>query len=229
MKKTFLALTLLSFATAQAATTSTPLEKELDTLAVPADTAMVSTAKDKLYAIQTRYSPLAGRNEFAVTGGKNFNQDGSVDSNQYGAIYRYHMTDKWAVGMNYYKMNNTLSSSGKKLVNEKGVLPDRDYVNHQIDAMVEYNLFYGKMRFSPEKVVYFDQYWGVGAGQVTLGNSTTTAAVLDLGIAFWMGHRGSLRMGLKNDFYKEKNLNGTTSVHNMVGYLAFGFLFGGEG
>jgi outer membrane beta-barrel protein len=207
---------------------SVPLEQELNSLAVPSDTAMTSTAQDKLYTIQSRFAPLKNRHEVSFVAGKNLNQDGHLDSNQYGAQYRYHINDKWALGGNFFKVNNELSSSGKKLLNQNGVIPDRDYVKTQMDAMVEYNLFYGKMRLDMDKVVYFDQYWGIGAGQVQLGRSTATAAVLDAGIAFWMGKWGSARLGLKNDFYNEQNLNGSTSVHNMVGYMAFGMMLGGE-
>ena len=201
-----------------------PLEAELDSLAMPTDKAMTSTATDKLVSIQSRYSPLRNRHEIDFSGGKNLNQDGHLSSNQWGGLYRYHITDRWAVGANYFKVNNELSSAGKKLVNDKGILPDRDYVKSQFDVMAEYNLFYGKMRFDMERVVYFDQYIGLGYGQVELGNSTTNATVLDIGVAFWVGSRGAVRLGLKNDFYTEKNLNGKTSVHNAVGYLALGVL-----
>ncbi|MBY0517813.1 MAG: outer membrane beta-barrel domain-containing protein [Bacteriovoracaceae bacterium] len=224
MKKHLL-ITLFVSTTAFA---SVPLEQELNSLAVPSDTAMTSTAKDKLYTIQSRFAPLKNRHEISFAAGKNLNQDGHLVSNQFGAQYRYHINDKWALGGNFFKVNNELSSSGKKLLNDNGVIPDRDFVKTQMDAMVEYNLFYGKMRLDMDKVVYFDQYWGIGAGQVQLGRSTATAAVLDAGIAFWMGKWGSARLGMKNDFYKEQNLNGSTSVHNMIGYLAFGMMLGGE-
>lgn len=203
------------------------LESELSSLAMPADRGAVSIAKDKLYSVQSRFTPLGNRHEFALSGGKNVNQDGHLNSNQFGAMYRYHLNNSWSLGANFFKVNNTLSSSGEKLLNEKGVIPDRDYVKHQIDVMAEYNLFYGKLRFNMEQVTYFDQYISFGVGQVALGNGDTTAAIVDTGLAFWIGKNMSARMGLKNDFYKEENFNGSTNVHNMVGYVAFGYLFGG--
>lgn len=227
MKKLILLTLALSSLTAMANTPA--LEQELNALAVPQDQALVNTSKDKLYTIQSRFANLNKRHEIGFVGGKNLNQDGHLDSNQFGALYRFHINDKWALGANYFKVNNELSPAGKKLVNDKGILPDRDFVKSQMDAIVEYNLFYGKMRFDMDRVVYFDQYWGVGAGQVELGNSNTTAMVLDAGFAFWLGKWGSARLGLKNDFYTEQNLNGSTSVHNMVGYFAFGMMLGGEG
>jgi outer membrane beta-barrel protein len=227
MKTTLLAvLALFSVGSALAATS--PLESELNALSVPADKAMVSTTKDKLFSIQSRLYPLGGRHELSFSGGKNLNQDGHLNSNQWGGQYRYHVNDKWAFGLNYFRVNNELSSAGKKLVNDKGIIPDRDYVVSQTDVMAEYNLFYGKMRLDLDSVVYFDQYWGLGAGQVELGGGNSTAMVLDAGFAFWFGKMASARMGLKNDFYTEKNVNGSTSVHNMVGYVAFGILLGGN-
>jgi outer membrane beta-barrel protein len=204
------------------------LESELNSLAIPADKAAVSVAKDKLYSIQGRFAPLKNRHEFSLSLGKNVNQDGNLDSNQWGGMYRYHINDKWAVGGNYFRMNNELSSSGSKLLADKGIIPDRDFITQQTDLMAEYNLFYGKLRFDMEQVTYFDQYIGLGVGQLSLGRGNATAAVVDVGLAFWVGKKLSARMGMKNDFYKEQNLSGSTNVHNMVGYFAFGYLLGGN-
>jgi len=227
MKTFFLTTLALLALPVFAQTTSSSLDAELDALAVPMDKAMISTANDKLYSIQPRLYPLKHRHELGFIGGKNLNQDGHLDSTQWGGLYRYHINDKWGIGLNHFRMNNELSAAGKKLVNDKGVLPDRDYVVSQTDLVAEYNLFYGKMRFDLDQVVYFDQFWNIGAGQVELGNGNATALVVDAGFAFWIGKMMSARMGLKNDFYKEENLNGSTNVHNMVGYLSLGVLLGG--
>jgi outer membrane beta-barrel protein len=221
--KLFFALALLSLSAIAA---PSKLESELEALAVPVDKALVSTTKDKLYSIQERLSPLSNRHEFGLIGGRNLNQDGSIVSTQLGGLYRYHINGKWALGLNHFRMNNELSATGKKLVSEQNVVPDRDFIVSQTDLVGEYNLFYGKMRFDLDQVVYFDQFWNVGVGQVELGNSNATALVIDAGFAFWMGKMMSARIGLKNDFFKEQNLNGETNVHNMVGYLSLGILLG---
>ncbi len=220
-------LALMSF-NSVAATSSSPLEAELNALAVPVDKAMVSTVNDKLYSIQARLSPLNNRHELGFIGGKNLNQDGSIDSTQWGGLYRYHINGKWGIGLNHFRMNNELSTAGKKLVNEQNVVPDRDYIKSQTDLVGEYNLFYGKMRLDLDQVVYFDQFWNFGVGQVELGRGNATAMVIDAGFAFWMGKMMSARIGLKNDFYKEENLKGDNNVHNMVGYLSLGVLLGGS-
>lgn len=222
--KLFFALTLLSFSALAA---PSKLETELEGLAVPVDKALVSTKKDKLFSIQERLSPLNNRHEFGLIGGRNLNQDGSIVSTQLGGLYRYHINGKWGLGLNYFRMNNELSATGKKLVSEQNVVPDRDFIVSQTDLVAEYNLFYGKMRLDLDQVVYFDQFWNIGAGQVELGKSNATALVIDAGFAFWMGKMMSARIGLKNDFFKEQNLNGETNVHNMVGYLSLGILLGG--
>lgn len=226
-KSTKIVLLLASFLFAMASRAS-QLETELSGLAMPLNKGPVSIAKDKLYSVQSRFAPLSGKHEFAMSGGKNLNQDGYINSNQFGTLYRYHINDSWSVGANFFKMNNALSSSGQKLLNDRGVIPDRDYIKNQIDAMAEYNLFYGKLRFNMEQVTYFDQYIALGAGQVSLGKGSAMAAIVDTGLAFWVGKRMTARMGLKNDFYREQNLNGSTNVHNMVGYVAFGYMFGGQ-
>lgn len=226
MKKFFTAIVLTTFAFNAAAA---DLENELNDLAIPADQGATNVSQDTLYAIQARHAPLKNRHEIAFSGGKNLNQDGHVESNQWGGLYRYHITDKWAVGLNHFRMTNELSTSGKALLAQNGVVPDRDFVEAQTDLMAEYNLFYGKIRMGMDQVVYFDQYWGLGAGNVQMGNGSASAAVLDVGVAFWLNRWGSARLGLKNDFYSEKTNSGSSSTYNMVGYLAFGIMLGGEG
>ena len=36
----------------------------------------------------------------------------------------------------------------------------------------------------------------------------------------------SARVGAKNEFYKQDKINGDESVHNVQGYIEFGYLFG---
>jgi hypothetical protein len=49
----------------------------------------------------------------------------------------------------------------------------------------------------------------------------------DTGFSFWLGKKMSLRTGLKNEFYQQQKINGPENVHNAMGYLEFGYLFGG--
>jgi outer membrane beta-barrel protein len=208
-------------------TQAVTLESELEALAVPANQGPVSVA-DKLYAIQSRFAPLARRHEFAFSLGNQVNQVGHLNTNMMGGMYRYHVNDSWALGVNHFRMHNELSATGKRLLSAKGELPDRDFIAHQTDLMVEYNLFYGKMRFNMEQVTYFDQYLALGVSQLALGRGNTTGFVADAGVAFWLGKNASARLGLKNDFYKEQNYNGAANVHNVSGYVAFGYLLGGN-
>jgi outer membrane beta-barrel protein len=206
------------------------LESELNGLALPSDQGVANVSQDKLYAVQMRHAPLKNRHELGFTGGKNLNQDGTLESNQWGGLYRFHINDKWAVGLNHFRMTNELSASGKRQLEQTGTVADKDFIENQTDLMAEYNLFYGKIRTGSDSVLYFDQYWGLGVGQVQMGRGSATAAVVDAGLAFWISKWGSARVGLKNDFYSEKTLTGSSSnTYNMIGYMAFGILLGGEG
>jgi outer membrane beta-barrel protein len=225
--RNFKMIAILASIAISAGAYASSLESELESLALPDNHGVVSTS-DKLYAIQSRFAPLARRHEFAFTMGKNVNQDGHLDSNQVGGLYRYHINDKWALGVNHFRMNNSLSPSGKKLLSATGSMPDRDFISHQTDLMAEYNLFYGKLRFGMDQVTYFDQYIALGAGQLSMGRGNATAAVVDAGFAFWLGKNGSARIGLKQDFYREQTYNGALNTHNMIGYVAFGYLLGGK-
>ncbi|MCY4523280.1 MAG: outer membrane beta-barrel domain-containing protein [Halobacteriovoraceae bacterium] len=203
------------------------LEMRLEALNMPDNKPPKIVNTDKLYSFHNRYSPLSDRHEVSVLLGRNLNIDGFLNSNQLGASYRYHFTDRWGLVVNANKVFNEFSSSGDTLLSRDDILPDKDFLKFQADVAAEYNLFYGKFRFSMDQVFYFDQYVALGVGMAELSRGATWLATADVGLAFWMGTRGSFRLGIKNDFYEEQHLNGTTSFnHNLVAYLSAGYLIG---
>ena len=202
------------------------LEEKLEALNMPGNRPPQAVNTDKLYSFQTRYSPLGNRHELALDLGKNLTINGLLRSHQVGGTYRYHFSDKWAVLLTGSKVFNELSPSGELLLSRDDILPDKDYMRYQAGAAVEYNLFYGKFRLSMDQVFYFDQYWSLGAGAVGLRSGTTNVVNLDGGLAFWLGKRGSVRLGLKNDFYQEQTLSGKDFNHNLVAYFSVGYFFG---
>ncbi|PIP93747.1 MAG: hypothetical protein COW00_07635 [Bdellovibrio sp. CG12_big_fil_rev_8_21_14_0_65_39_13] len=224
MKKILLALFVLS--SSVMAQEATELEKKLDALNIPDDKVTPVLSEDKLYVVNTRYSSLVNRHELTLQGANNFTADSHLSTNQAAASYRYHINSKWSLGLRYTRYSNELTAAGKKLFEDKQILPDTDFAKNGQEAYVSYNTIYGKLRWSQDTVVYFDQYVALGGGKVELASGKKNMAFADLGLAFWLGKHMSTRVGFKNEFYKQSQRNGDRSIHNGMGYLEIGYLFG---
>ncbi len=208
------------------AQSSSELEMKLDALNVPDDKVTPILSDDKLYVVNTRYSSLINRHEIGLMGANNFTSDSHLTTQNVSGTYRYHINGKWGLGLRYSRYTNKLTSAGEKLFSDKKILPDTDYALNSKEIFVNYNTVYGKLRLTEDSVVYFDQYASLGAGKIKLASGEKNIYSLDLGFSFWLGQHGSSRLGIKNEFYKQQQLSGARNVHNVVGYLELGYLFG---
>ncbi|MBT7608431.1 MAG: outer membrane beta-barrel domain-containing protein [Bacteriovoracaceae bacterium] len=205
------------------------LDEQLDRLKMPANQIPGAVSKDKFYSVQLRYVPLLKAHEVSLNGSKDFNAEGHINSNQLGVDYRYHFNDKWTLKVSYLKAFNELNKSGRILLENEKLVSDSDYLMSKADIGAEYNLFYGKFRLGTDSVFYFDQYIGLTAGMIELRRGASVVGGIDAGFAFWMGKRGSLRIGVHNNFYEDTNGVGEKAMtRNMIGYLSLGLLMGGE-
>jgi len=225
MKKLVIGLTLLT-STVALAQSSSELEKKLESLSIPDDKVTTVLSEDKLYVLNNRYSSLINRHELTVAGANNFTADSHLVTEQAALSYRYHFNSKWSLGARYTRYTNKLSSAGQILFNNKSILPDTDYALNGQELFVNYNTIYGKLRWSENTVVYFDQYISLGGGKVKLSSGDKNLALADIGLSFWLGNHGSARIGLKNEFYQQAQLSGSRNIHNGIGYIEFGYLFG---
>lgn len=207
---------------------SDELEKKLKKLNVPDNQVSPIVSKDKLYIINTRYSSLEKRHEIDFAGANNFMADSHLITRQTSLSYRFHYNEKWGAGLRYTNYYNELSDAGKTLFNRKDLLPDSDFAYKSTEAFINFNTMYGKLRYAKDSVVYFDQYISLGAGQVDLQSGGQNMGTLDIGFSFWLGKNYSMRAGLKNEFYQQRQLTGDRNIHNAMGYLSFGYLFGGR-
>jgi len=221
----FLLLTAITFSSFAF---SKDLEKRLELLNVPDDRVTPVLEKEKLKIVNKRYSSLTNRHEFDWSGANNFNADSHMSTRNMALTYRYHLNQKWSFGYRYSNYYNELSDAGKQLFDDKNVIPDKDYSVKSTDVFVSYNTTYGKIRISDSRVMYFDQYIALGYGDISLANSTTNIKIVDLGLAFWLGKNFSSRVGLKNEFYDQEQQGGKQTTHNAMGYISFGYLFGGD-
>ena len=158
------------------------LEQKLDELNIPDDKVTPVLSKDTLYIVNTRYSSLINRHEIGVQGSHNFTADSHLDVKQVSGSYRYHLNSKWSFGLRYNYYSNELTSAGQRLLDDKQIIPDQDFAFNSQEAFVTYNTIYGKLRWSEETVVYFDQYFSLGAGQIELASGKTNHALLDVAL-----------------------------------------------
>ena len=223
MKKLWMSLILV---TSAVASDQGALEKKLDSLNVPSDKVSPLVSQEDLYAVNQRYSSLDRRFEFSLFGAHDFAADSHMDTKQTGLVGRYHLNAKWSLGARYTEYFNQLTVAGKALFEREQILPDSDFALKSSDVFIGYNTVYGKVRLTRDTIVYFDQYVNLGYGSIALSQGETQMYVMDLGLAFWVGKNFSSRLGVKNEFFTQKRINGDDNVHNAMGYVEVGYLFG---
>lgn len=202
------------------------LENKLDALSIPDDKVTPLLSQDQLYIVNTRYSSLINRHEVTLQGGHNFTADSHLDNKDLALSYRYHLNSDWSFGLRYTKYQNKLTNAGQRLFNDQKLLPDTDYAKSASEIFATYNTIYGKLRWSKETVVYFDQYISLGGGQMNLASGKTNHGLIDVGLSFWIGKHMSTRVGFKNEFYNQRQLAGKVFKANSFGYIEIGYLFG---
>lgn len=201
-----------------------PLETQMRGLEVR-DSVPSGKVREDLYAVQPRATPLAGRWEALLGVGQNFTGSGFLTTRQVNVEAQYHFDNRWAVAGAYSWVNNEFSSSAKSLRQAEGMYPDIDYAIRRMEARAQFNLFYGKFRFSKRQAMSFDQYVGLGPAMQELRSGSTVGLVADVGFAFWFGSRVSVHVGAKDYYYKENRTLSQGYGHNVHGYLQTGILF----
>jgi outer membrane beta-barrel protein len=195
--------------------------KALDT----SNQAPAGANREKMYAVQARYLPLKWKNEFTIGGASNLTGDSFIRTNQIEAGYHLHFSDRWSAALSHAWVDNELKSEVDTVKTNNGALPDVPYSISRTDLTAEYNVFYGKFRWTAETVSYFDQYIALGAAQIEQNTGTSMGYVADIGFAFWMGKWGSTRLGLKDYYYKEDYRSGPLWTNNLHAHLDLGYLF----
>ncbi len=202
---------------------SATLEEEIKGLDVQ-DAVPAAISKEKYYSIQTRNVTLKNRIEVLVGVGENFSSDGFLASEQVGGEIQYHLNDNWSLGVGYAQVFNKFKDSADRLLDAEGLLPDVDYAKTRMEVKIQYNLFYGKFRFTKDSVMYFDQYVALGFAQNTLGSGASPGPTFDAGFAFWVSNWGSVHLGVKDYYYQEKSRLSSGAHHNIHGYVQAGYL-----
>jgi len=219
---------LLSVQPAFSAVEDESLESKLNNLSLPSNVAPAAITQEKLYSVQNRYTDLKRKSEFSLGAAKNFNSNSFVNMREIDLAYRFHINNRWNLGISGAYGFNELTTGAQVLLAKGNQLPDAAYVKRRADLLVGYNLFYGKFRLSMEQVLYFDQYLAIGPGLVTTQYGSSPAAVADVGFAFWLGRNASLRFGIKSEVFNEKRFADSSNVTHVLGHLDIGYAFGGK-
>lgn len=226
-------LLLMSFSITAAAAPTPParmsaLEQELKKLDLPQSEMPVGIDSEQLYAVQMRANPLRFKNEITTAYGITLNPSPFLSSRQFDLGYRFHFSDRWSLGAEGSYVTNNYSEAGEKYLLISGLVPDVAYVKYRGDVTLGFNLFYGKIRLTSDRVVYFDQYINIGPGFVQTNISRETSFVATAGLAFWLSKRLSIRTDVKNTIFKEKRVLGNDIVNHAVFQMSLGILLGGK-
>jgi outer membrane beta-barrel protein len=207
-----------------AAPKKTSLEDQLKAMDF-ANQAPIGESRESLYAIQARYLPLKWKSEVTMGAATNLTPDSFLTSEQFEIGYRIHFNDSWSLGVANAWVNNRLKSEATTIQTRDGAIPEVPFASTRTDLMLEYNVFYGKFRWSTTSVSYFDVYVAGGPGVVRQNTGTVGAGVADLGFVFWVSQWGSVRMGLKDYYYNETFRSDTSPSSNLHAHLDLGYLF----
>ena len=224
--KTLLVLSLMF--TSLNAFAEAGLSDQLSDLKIPENTAPIGLKSERLYSVQARDTDLAHRFEFDLGGAKNLTGNGFLTQTQVNATIRYHLTNRWDLALSGAYGYNSFTESANLLMKESAILPDAAIVKTRFDALVGYNLFYGKFRINMDNVFYFDQYVAVGPGVVTTQFQTAMAAVADVGFALNFGNNWTARFGAKSDIFNEQKVSNSSLAYHLLGHVDIGYLIGGE-
>lgn len=197
------------------------LDREMKALDLP-DHAPAAMTHEKLYSVQQRYLPLENVNEISLGGGQNLSGNSFLDTWQTELSLRHHFNDRWSAGLAAAWVQNRFTDSARRLEATDGILPEVPFARERYDLTAEANLFYGKFRLTSERVFYFDQYVAFGPGLEHMNESWVGALTGDIGLAIWLGHWGSLRMGLKDYYYNETYRDETQARNNLTWHLDLG-------
>lgn len=164
---------------------------------------------EDIAVIQKRYLPKTGRFEFFIGGGTNLN-DAFFVGNGMTARFGYYIQEKWGIEVQYSFMQNdnrdVTNELLKRGVDTEGSVSTDSYIG--ID--LKWTPIYGKYAYFNEKIIPFDLYFTLGAGQTDpkFAKSSTSARLIEVespytiklgtgqifAITKWMAFRWDLSM-----------------------------------
>ncbi|MBE8221911.1 MAG: hypothetical protein HAW60_04190 [Bdellovibrionales bacterium] len=197
------------------AETKNPLLNDLNTLGenkflIPyikktSTSSEVSVIQNRFYSRDTKQELLTGFT-YTTSGPAYFNTTGV------SMLYKYYVSSKISVGINYSYFVNSLSPAGAQVIKDGrsklkndpdfAFIPDLDFPKFSYTATASWYPSYGKFNLF-NKIMYFDLFLSSGVGQIILKHKPSQLFLLSLGSSFWFTKKWTGRMELQSKLYKE--------------------------
>lgn len=173
--------------------------------------------------IQKNFMPKTQR--FQFSGGATLSMN-DVFYRTYGANLRvgYHFTETWGLELNGFYLTS-LDSQEKTDLRDKQQLRVENLSTPKsfYGANLYYSSIYGKVAVEDRRIIPFEFYQTLGAGQMaTSPASTSNAVYFGLGNLFSISQNSTLRMDLSWYFYNTKTISGESMSSNTI-FLTFGY------
>ena len=141
-----------------------------------------------------------------------------------GAVARFHITDEWAVGLDYVKYFGRLSTLAADVGNEFDVYPEKRLMDFFAGAHVTYAPILGKFLLFNGPVIYWDLYLLAGIGMTRTGADANRATGdLGLGVRFGFLQFMSLNLEVRDFLYQDEFQHTKEFVNNIAFTAGLGF------
>lgn len=173
--------------------------------------------------IQKTYMPKTSR--LQLFGGASLSMN-DVFYRTYGANVRagYHFNETWGLELNTFYLSSSDTQEKTDLAGQQGLDVQSLSTPKSLYALnLYFSSIYGKMALEDRKIIPFEFYQTLGAGQITTTpSSTSTAFYFGLGNLFSISKNSVLRADLSWYFYTSKTINGDKQSANTI-FLTFGY------
>lgn len=186
--------------------------------------------------VQSREVSRHYRFELAPEYSSTFGGDNYIKTHGYGLNAYFHFNPRWAVGVRYQSSYNKLTAEGQARLDRaeedyknnpkdpSKTIPDVSYPKSQTMGVIHWYPMYGKINWLDKKVVQFDAYALVGAGNVELNTGSTSSWMTGGGIGFWFTPRLSTRIEAIYQTYTAKYFDGEVKAEIGAGSFQVGWL-----
>lgn len=193
-----------------------------------------TSTSSEISVVQNRFYSRFNRQELLTGIGYSTSGPAYFKTTATSMFYKFYVSPKWSVGVNYSYFTNSLSSAGiqvikngeAKLKNDPdfAFIPDMDYPKFSYAATASWYPSYGKLNLF-NTIMYFDLFVTSGLGKIILKHKPSSLLFLSFGSSLWLTKKWIARFEMQNKLYKETWYN---SQHNIVTtqmMLSAGYMF----
>lgn len=153
-----------------------------------------------------------------------------------GLNVNFHLNNRWALGVKYNYSFNKLTAEGDAMVDAAYAdylanpyspdqkFPEINYQKSETLALLNWYPVYGKMNLFESKIVQFDVYGLLGAGQVELKTGFTPTYTAGGGMGFWLTPKVTARVELRYQKYTVDYSTGPKSLDIAIASAQVGWL-----